>query len=157
RQVLDVLELGQISRYRIDEDDGTEPPKGFQLERLFERQLGGPHCLAINSGPSAWVAGLFGLSLKRGDEALVPGHTFDASMARVVHAGGIPVLAEIDDSLTLDPDDVRRKLTSRTRAIMAVHMLGAPCAMEPLAALAKENGVALVEDVAQACGGSYRG
>ncbi|HET7232362.1 MAG TPA: DegT/DnrJ/EryC1/StrS family aminotransferase [Longimicrobium sp.] len=157
RQVDDVLRSRELSRYRFDQTDDDEPSKVFQFERTMEAYLGAPHCLATNSCTSALLAALTALGVGPGDEVIVPGYTFIASIAAIVYARAVPVLAEVDDSLTLDPDDVRRKITPRTRAILCVHMLGAPCDMDALEAIAREHGLFLVEDVAQACGGEYRG
>ena len=88
---------------------------------------------------------------------IVPAYTWIASAAAIVAAGGIPVIAEVDETLLLDPADVERKITPFTKAIMPVHMRGAPCRMDELMALAKEHGLKVIEDVAQANGGSYKG
>ncbi|WP_255948097.1 DegT/DnrJ/EryC1/StrS family aminotransferase [Streptomyces odontomachi] len=145
----------QLNRYRFD--DSAEQSMVFMLEREFEQRTGAPHCLAVNSGTSAILTSLAALGVGPGDEVIVPGYTFIATIAAVVHRGAIPVLAEIDESLTLDPADVVRRITPATKAIIAVHMLGAPCAMDELRTIADEHGLVLIEDVAQACGGRYRG
>lgn len=88
---------------------------------------------------------------------IVPGYTFIASIAAIAYARAVPILAEIDESLTIDPDDVERKITSHTKAIMAVHMQGAPCNMKRLKRIADRHNLFIIEDVAQACGGSYQG
>ncbi len=156
-QVLEVLDSKQYSRYRFDQTEEDTPSKVYCFEREMETYLGVDHCLATNSCTSALLAALSGLGIGPGDEVIVPGYTFIASIATIVYARAVPVLAEIDDSLTLDPADVRRKINSSTRAIMAVHMLGAPCEMDALREIAEKHGLLLVEDVAQACGGEYRG
>lgn len=92
-----------------------------------------------------------------GDEVIVPSYTFIASIGSIVYSGATPVLAEVDRSLTLDPKDVEARITERTRAIMAVHMLGAPCDMDALMAIANRHDLAIIEDTAQACGATYRG
>lgn len=151
-----VLAGWKLSRYRFDEPDPAEPPMVFSLEREIEQRMGARHCLAVNSGTSALLTAFAALGVGPGDEVIVPGYTFIATIAAIVHRGAIPVLAEIDDSLTLDPEDVVRRITPSTKAIVAVHMLGAPCAMDELRAIADDHGLVLVEDVAQACGGRYR-
>jgi len=80
-----------------------------------------------------------------------------ASYATIIFAGGVPVLAEIDDSLTIDPEDIERRITPKTRAIMPVHMLGNPCQMDAIMAIAEKHGLLVLEDACQAAGGSYRG
>ena len=154
--VREVLSSWELGRYRFD-SASDDKSKVYTLEREIELRFGSPHCLALNSGTSALITALMALGIGPGDEVIVPGYTFIASIAAVVHAGAVPVLAEIDESLTLDPADVERKITSATKAIIAVHMLGAPCDMEALGKIADDNGLVILEDVAQACGGSYGG
>src|SRR5206468_7673384 len=90
-------------------------------------------------------------------EVIVPAYTFISSATAVIAARAVPIIAEVDDSLTLDPDDVERRITRRTRAIMPVHMRGAACDMDRLMAVAQKHGLKVLEDVAQADGASYRG
>lgn len=149
------LDGWHLNRYRFDES--AEPSMVYTLEREFEQRTGARHCLAVNSCTSALLTSLVALGVGPGDEVIVPGYTFIASIAAVVHRGAVPVLAEIDESLTLDPEDVARRITPATKAIIAVHMLGAPAAMDELRRIADENGLFLIEDAAQACGGRYRG
>jgi len=153
--VLEVLRTRQLSRYRAPGDPIPSMTARFEAE--LARWSGTAHCLGVNSGTSALLAGLLALGIGPGDEVIVPGYTFVATIASVVYAGATPVLAEVDESLTLDPADVAARITSRTRAVIAVHMLGAPCDMASLDDLARQHGLALIEDVAQACGGRYRG
>ncbi|MEU2792817.1 DegT/DnrJ/EryC1/StrS family aminotransferase [Streptomyces sp. NPDC007100] len=153
--VLAVLDRWQATREAFD-----DPGEGVMVRR-FERaaadRFGAAHCLAVNSGTSALIAALVGLGIGPGDEVIVPGYMFVASIASVLHCGADAVLAEVDASLTLDPADVRAKITPRTKAIMPVHMLGAPADLTALRALADEHGLLLIEDCAQSAGGSYRG
>jgi dTDP-4-amino-4,6-dideoxygalactose transaminase len=153
--VLEVLRSRQLSRYRAPGD--PEPSMTARFESELAGWLGVENCLGLNSGTSALLTGLLALGIGPGDEVIVPGYTFVATIASVVYTGATPVLAEIDGSLTLDPADVERRITPRTRAIIAVHMLGAPCDLAALGSIARAHGLALVEDVAQACGGRYRG
>jgi dTDP-4-amino-4,6-dideoxygalactose transaminase len=92
-----------------------------------------------------------------GDEVIVPGFTFVASISSIVYSGARPVLAEIDESFDLDPRDVEGRITPRTRAIIAVHMLGSPAKLDELRAIATRHGIALIEDAAQAFGATYHG
>ncbi|WP_199440243.1 DegT/DnrJ/EryC1/StrS family aminotransferase [Umezawaea beigongshangensis] len=149
------LDGWQLNRYRFDESAG--PSMVHTLEREFEQRTGARHCLAVNSCTSALVTALAALGVGPGDEVIVPGYTFIASIAAIVHRGAVPVLAEIDESLTLDPLDVARQITPATKAVLAVHMLGAPAAMDELRRITDEHGLLLIEDAAQACGGRYRG
>ncbi|MCG8915762.1 DegT/DnrJ/EryC1/StrS family aminotransferase [Actinokineospora sp. PR83] len=149
------LDEWQINRYRSD--DSPEPSMVRALELEFAARTGSPHVLAVNSCTSALLTALAALGVGPGDEVIVPGYTFIATIAAVVHRGAVPVLAEVDDTLTLDPVDVRARITPATRAVIAVHMLGAPAALDELRAVADEYGLLLIEDVAQAAGGTHRG
>lgn len=134
-----------------------EPSKVTQLERLAGELLGSPYVLAVNSGTSALNTAYVAAGIGPGDEVIVPGYTFFASIAEVVMSKAIPVIAEIDESLTIDPADVARKITPRTKAIVPVHMGGTCADMGPIMELAKQRNLLVIEDVAQACGASYRG
>jgi dTDP-4-amino-4,6-dideoxygalactose transaminase len=149
------LDGWHLNRYRFE--DSAEPSMVYTLEREFEHRTEARHCLAVNSCTSALLTSLAALGVGPGDEVIVPGYTFIASIAAIVHRGAVPVLAEIDESLTLDPEDVARRITPATKAIVAVHMLGAPAAMDELRRIADDHGLFLIEDAAQACGGRYRG
>src|SRR5204863_5141819 len=97
-----------------------------------------------NSGTSALLTALSGLGVGPGDEVIVPGYTFIASLSSIIYARAIPVLAEVDQTFNLDPADVRAKITPRTRAIMAVHMMGNPTRLDQLKAIADEHGLFLI-------------
>jgi dTDP-4-amino-4,6-dideoxygalactose transaminase len=156
REVLEVLEAGYLFRY-----GGTDNPsfkaKVYKLEQKVAEMAGMPYAVAVNSGTTALFVALSGLGVGPGDEVIVPGYTFIASMSSVIYARAIPILAEVDRTLNLDPEDVRRKITPRTKAIMAVHMLGNPARLDELKSIADEHGLILIEDCAQAFGASYKG
>jgi dTDP-4-amino-4,6-dideoxygalactose transaminase len=156
-ELLDVVESRELSRYRFDDDGSALPSKTFLFERALEQFTGARHCLATNSCTSALLAGLWAAGIGPGDEVIVPGYTFIASIAAIAYAGATPVLVEVDGSLTIDPEDICRKINARTKAIMAVHMLGAPCDMDALMGVANRHGLTVVEDCAQAGGGSFGG
>lgn len=151
KEVLDVLSSRRLSRYAGFEGP---PSKTYQFERELETMLGVTHCIAMNSCTSAILSGLAAIRLDPGDEVLVPGYAFVASFAAVIYAGGTPVPVEIDESLTIDPIDLEQKITPRTRAILAVHMLGEPADMDRIEAVARLHQLIVIEDVAQACGGA---
>src|SRR5262245_13592122 len=134
-----------------------QPSRVRELELAFAERLAVRHTLAVNSGTSALVCGLAALGVGPGDEVIVPAFTWVSTASAVVAVGAVPVIAEVDDSLTLDVADVERRLSAHTRAIIAVHMRGAPARLDALVALARARGLRLVEDVAQAAGGSFRG
>jgi dTDP-4-amino-4,6-dideoxygalactose transaminase len=156
KEVDEVLRTRQMSRYRFG-DEASAPSKVYQFERELEALTGARHCLGMNSCTTALLAGMWASGIGPGDEVIVPAYTFVASIAAVAYTGATPVLAEIDGGLTLDPDDVRRRITPRTRAVLAVHMLGTPCNLSGLSAVCQEHGLQLFEDCAQAGGGSYQG
>jgi 8-amino-3,8-dideoxy-alpha-D-manno-octulosonate transaminase len=136
---------------------GDGPHEVVEFEREFAEYFGSQHALCVNAGSSALICGLIGAGVRRGDEVVIPAYTWNATANAVIASGAIPVLAEIDESLTLDPEDVLRKLTSKTKALLPVHMRGAPANMDALAGIASEHGLALVEDVCQAAGATFRG
>ena len=137
--------------------DPNQPSKVAEFEAAFAGSMGAEHALAVNSGTSALVCALAGLEIGPGDEVIVPASTWIASATSVLAVGAIPVVADIDESLTIDPDDVVDKLSPCTKAIMPVHLRGAPAAMDRLGEIARDNRLALIEDTAQAVGATYRG
>lgn len=153
-QVMEVLAGGHLARYGPEEGF---PAKVRGFEREVMERAGVKHALAVNSGTSALYLALTGLGIGPGDEVIVPGFTFVASMSAAVYARARPVPAEIDGSFNLDPDDVERRIGPRTRAVIAVHMLGNPARLDELRKLADRKGLALIEDAAQAFGATYRG
>src|SRR5689334_19400363 len=152
--VLEVLRSKRLFRYYGPQPG---PSKVAELEEAFAAHMGARKALAVTSGTAALMCGLAGIGIGPGDEVIVPAYTWVASASAVVMMGGIPILTEVDDTLTLDPADVARKITQRTKAIMPVHMRGAPARMDELLTLAHAHGLRVIEDVAQADGGSYYG
>ena len=133
------------------------PSKVAEAEKRFGKFIGVKHCLAVNSCTSALISAMRALGIGMGDEVIVPAYTFFATAATIGACNAIPVIADVDDTLTLDPRDVERKITRRTKAIAVVHMRGMPAQMDKLTAVARKHKVAIIEDVAQAAGGSYKG
>ncbi len=156
RHVAEVMETGYLSRYG-SESDPRFKHKVVTLERLFAERSGVRHALAVNGGTGAIMASLVALGVGPGVEVLVPGYTFVASISAVLAVGGTPILAEIDESLTMDPADLEGKITPKTRVIMPVHMLGNPSAMDAITAVARRRKLLVLEDCAQALGAAYRG
>lgn len=156
REVLEVLESGYLFRYG-SESDPRFKAKVWSLERRVAELSAVPYAVAVNSGTTALLVALSGLGIGPGDEVIVPGYTFIASMSSVVYARAVPVLAEVDESLNLDPSDVEARITPRTKAILAVHMLGSPARLDELKTVADRHGLLLIEDAAQAFGASYHG
>ncbi len=156
KNLLEVIEAGWLYRY-ADASAANFKAKVLQLEQELAQYVGIEHVVAVNSGTAALFVALAALGIGPGDEVIVPGYTFIASIGSVVYSRAIPVLAEIDESLTLDPQDVEKKITKRTKAIMLVHMLGNPGHLYEICNLAREHNLQLVEDCAQSFGATYKG
>jgi dTDP-4-amino-4,6-dideoxygalactose transaminase len=156
-EVLEVMQSGFLSRYG-PADNPAFLAKTHRLEVEMAEYLGTRHALALSGGGSAaLLIAMLALGIGPGDEVIVPGFTYVASISSIVYAGATPVLAEIDDTFTLDPADVEARITPRTRAIMVVHMLGGTGQLDELVAIAERHGLALIEDCAQAFGATYQG
>ena len=152
--VLDVLRSKRLFRYYGPQPG---PSKVEEFEQAFAAHMGVPYAVALSSGTGSLMCGAAGIGLGPGDEVIVPAYTFIAPVASIAFSGAVPILAEVDETLNLDPSDVERKITPRTKAILAVHMRGAAAQMEELQALARARDLRVIEDVAQADGASYRG
>lgn len=137
----------------------AQGPEVARFEEEFSTELlGGRRCVAVNSGTSGLHLGLLAAGIGPGDEVIVPSFTFAATANAVALAGATPVFADVQrDTFCLDPDDVRNRLTPRTAAIMPVHLYGHPADLDGLGAIAREHGLAVFEDAAQAHGASWRG
>jgi dTDP-4-amino-4,6-dideoxygalactose transaminase len=156
-EVLEVLQSGYLSRYGPS-DNPAFGAKVHHIEAAIAELSGVRYGLALHGGGSAalWIA-LLSLGVGAGDEVIVPGFTYVASISAIVYTGATPVLAEIDQTFDLDPADVEAKITPRTAAILVVHMLGAAARINELKAIADRHGIPLVEDCAQALGATYEG
>jgi len=128
-----------------------------QFEKEFAAHLGVPYAVAVSSGTGALHTALSALGVGPGQEVIVPAYMWVAVVASVVNLGAIPILADIDDTFGINPDDLRHRITLRTRGIIAVHMSGAPMNIQPVAQIARERGLFLLEDCAQANGASIGG
>ena len=154
KAVMEVLDRKYLFRYYGPEE---YPSKVKEFEEAFARRMGKKHALGVTNCTSSLIAGLTAVGAGPGSEVIVPAYTFFASCASVLAAKAIPVICEIDDSLTMDPDDLEKKITERTKAIIPVHMRGAPCDMDRIMEIARKHNVAVVEDVAQSIGGTFKG
>ncbi|MGI5212785.1 DegT/DnrJ/EryC1/StrS family aminotransferase [Plantactinospora sp. CA-290183] len=128
-----------------------------EFERRFAEHLEVPHAIAVSSGTAAITTALIGLGIPAGAEVIIPAVTFVGCVNAVVQARGIPVFADIDDTLTLDPTSVEERITDRTFAIMPVHLANVAADLDPLLEVARRRGVKVLEDAAQAAGVRYRG
>lgn len=133
-------------------------PETTRFEEEFAQAMDVKHAIALNSGTAALHLALRAVGVRTGDEVIVPALTFVSTAHAVIYNGGIPVFADVcPDTLNIDVQDVKRKITARTRAIVPVHYGGHPCDMDELHALAVDQGIAIVEDAAHACGATYKG
>lgn len=128
-----------------------------QLEREFAAYVGTRHAVLVGSGTDAILLVLLALGIGQGDDVILPSHTAFPTAEAVLQTGATPIFADVDATYTLDPADVRAKITARTRAIIAVHLYGYPAALDDLLGIAEQHGIALVEDACQAHGARYRG
>ena len=136
----------------------TTGPRVAEFERAFADFVGAREAVAVSNGTAALHAAMYAIGIGPGDEVIVPAMTFAASANCVVYQDGTPVFADVDpETLLLDPAQVMAKITSRTRAIVAVDYAGQPCYYDSLRAIADSHGLALVADACHAMGGSYRG
>ena len=160
KQVMEVMEGGFHFRYGVSVGDEVDPrfkAKVFQAEKDFARACQVPYAIAVNSGTASLLTAFAGLGVGPGDEVIVPGYTFIASISTIVFSRAIPILAEEDRTLNMDPKDLEAKITPRTKAICVVHMMGNPARMDELKAVADKHGIPILEDCAQAFGASYKG
>ncbi len=133
-------------------------PKTALFEKTFAKTMGVKYCTGLNSCTAALHLALASLELAPDDEVIVTPMTFVSTVHAIVYCGAKPVFADVlPDTLTLDPDDVAKKITPHTRAILTVDMAGHPSELDELLTLAKEHGLVLVEDAAHACGATYKG
>lgn len=136
----------------------TTGPRVEQFEQAFARTVGARQAVAVSSGTAALHAALAALRIGPGDEVILPPLTFAATANAVLYQGATPIFADIEpDTLLIDPEQVKRKMTPRTRAIIAVDYAGQPCDYERLRGIAWRHGLALVADACHALGGDDRG
>ena len=156
KEVLDVLESGYLFRYG-SEDDPAFKQKCVTLEKEFAAKMGVPYCVVTSSGTGSIFACLAALGIGADDEVIVPGYTFIASISSIMLVNAVPILCEVDESLTMDPADIEHRITEKTKAIMPVHMLGNPADLDPIFKIAKKYNIPVIEDSCQACGATYKG
>lgn len=160
----------QYGRQSIDEDDIqavaevlrgdylTTGPYVADFEKAVCEYTGAKYGVAIANGTAALHAACFAAGIGPGDEVITTPITFAASANCVLYCGGTPVFADIKpDTYNIDPEDIRRKITDKTKAIIAVHFTGQPCEMDEIHAIAKEHNLLVIEDAAHALGADYKG
>ena len=156
KQVLEVLNTGVLFRYEFGEKrQGVW--KVAEFEKAFAAYTGTGYAQAVTSGTAALKVALAALGVGPGDEVITQCFTFVATWEAILDCGAIPVFAEIDMTLNMDPADLEKKITSKTKAIIPVHMMGAQARVEAIKAIADRHGIPVVEDTAQAAGGRLHG
>lgn len=127
------------------------------FEKEYATHLGVKYAIGVTSGTTALYTAMAALEIGPGDEVILPAWTWYADYDAVVLCGALPVFAEIDDSFNIDPNDIERHITPRTKAIVACHLQGCPCDMDPIMAIARKHRIRVLEDCAQCAGGKYKG
>ena len=156
KHVNDVLESGIIMRYGFDGMRNNHW-KAKEFETEFASKMGSEYCQLVSSGTSALTTALASAGIGAGDEIIMPCFTFVASFESILALGAIPVLVDIDETLTLDPAAVEAAITSKTRCVMPVHMCGSMANLDALQSICNKHNLLLLEDACQALGGTYNG
>ena len=146
-----IIESKELFRYSGPNNETA------QFEKEWADKIGVAHAIAVTSGTAALICGLAGLDVGPGDEVIIPGYTFMATALAPLAVGAVPIIAEVDESLTIDPRDIERKVTPRTKAVIPVDMNGLPCDMDAVMQVARKHNLKVLEDACQADGGSYKG
>jgi 8-amino-3,8-dideoxy-alpha-D-manno-octulosonate transaminase len=152
----DVVQNGVLMRYGFDNNRNGHW-KAKELESEINKYFGCKYSQLVSSGTAALTTAMQALGIGYGDEVISPSFTFVASFEAIISAGAIPVLVDVDDTLTLNPDAVRAAITPKTKCIMPVHMCGSMADMDVLLQICKEHNLILLEDACQAIGGTYKG
>lgn len=157
RELVDVLENRSPFRWWGLDAKGHPPDKCINFEKEFAAHQHTKYCVAVTSGTTALMSALAGLGVGPGDEVILPAWTWYACYDAILALGALPVFAEVDDSMNIDPTDIERNITKATKVIMSVHILGAPADMDPILDIAKKHQLKVLEDCAQSVGVSYKG
>ena len=128
-----------------------------QVEAKLKNILNTQYPIFMTSGHAALTSALIAMGIGPGDEVIVPAYTYISTAMAVVAAGAMPVICEVDDTLTISPEDIKKKISAHTKAIMPVHIQGFPCNMDAITEIAREHNLFVLEDACQADGGSYKG
>ena len=132
-------------------------PKGMEFEEMFRDWSGAAMAISTSNGTAALHVGITSLGIGPGDEVLVPSYSFIASSFAVAQAGAVPIFCDVTEDHTIDPEDIKRKITKRTKGIVVVHLYGVVADMEAILKIAKENNLYVIEDAAQCIGGEFKG
>lgn len=156
KQVNEVLETGVLMRYGFDGMRNNHW-KAKEFETAFAKRMGTEYCQLVSSGTAALTVALASAGIGAGDEVIMPTFTFVASFESILALGAVPILVDIDDTLTLDPKAVEAAITSKTKCVMPVHMCGSMADLDALKAICEKYNLILLEDACQAPGGTYKG
>ncbi len=156
QQVLDVFDTGVLFRYEFGEQR-KDVYKVREFEQAFADYTGAGHAQAVSSGTAALKVALAAMGVGIGDEVITQGFTFVATWEAILDIGALPIFTEIDQTLNMDPADLEKKITDKTKAIIPVHMLGAPARIREIKAIADKHGIPVLEDTAQAAGARLNG
>lgn len=156
KEILDVLDTGVLFRYEFgDQRKGTYKVKEF--EEKFASYCGAMYGQAVTSGTAALKVALTALGVGPGDEVITQGFTFVATWEAILDIGAIPVFTEVDQTLNMDPDDLEKKISAKTKCIIPVHMLGSQARIQEIVTIAKKHSIVVLEDTAQAAGARING
>jgi len=156
KEVLQVFDTGVLFRYEFAEQRGGVY-KVREFEEKFAGYCGAGYAQAVTSGTAALKVALMALGVGPGDEVITQGFTFVATWEAIFDVGAVPVFAEVDDTLNMDPADLEKKITDKTKAIIPVHMMGAPARIDEIVKIAGKKNISVIEDTAQAPGASLHG
>lgn len=157
RQYIDDADIQAVVDV-LKSDFLTTGPAVRDFEKAVADYVGAKYAVAVANGTAALHAACFAAGIKEGDEVITTPITFAASANCVLYCGGTPVFADIQkDTYNIDPEDIRRKITPKTKAIIPVHYTGQPCEMEEIERIAKEHNLIVIEDAAHALGADYKG
>lgn len=156
-EVKEVFEESKILFRRAFDDLRNGIYKVNQFEKEFAEYMNCRECLAVTSGTAALKVALEGLGIGPGDEVITQAFTFVATVEAIIECRAQPVIADINDTLNIDPQSFREQITSKTKAVIVVHMLGIPTQMDEIMNIAKEHNILVIEDTAWGCGGTYNG
>ncbi len=148
-RVIDSKQLFKVNDGPLKETENCEK----EIREMFKVK----RAVLMTSGTASLTSALIGMGVGPGDEVIIPAYTYIATALAVVSTGAMPVVAEIDETLMLDPDDIENKITERTKVILPVHMMGYPCDMDRIMAIAKKHNLYVLEDACQGNGGFFKG
>ena len=155
--IAEVIDRGAVLfRYGFDEKR-KNIFKVREFEEKFAQYIGVKYALAVSSGTASLRVALAALGIGPGDEVITPAFTFVATFEAIMESGATPIIAEVDKSLNLDPEDFEAKVSEKTKLVIPVHMLGVPARMDKIMEIARKHNIKILEDSAQACGSSFRG